>query len=66
MLSLYKPTETVTNLTATYVCAVYNKLGYQWATSLLAFLTLVMTPFPYVSVSLHRLPGAEDLLAFEF
>jgi len=27
---------------------MYNKLGYQWATSLLAFLTLVMAPFPYI------------------
>jgi hypothetical protein len=26
--------------------AVYNKLGYHWATTLLAFLTLVMSPFP--------------------
>lgn len=26
--------------------AVYNNLGFHWATSLLAFLTLVMTPFP--------------------
>ncbi len=25
---------------------VYNKLGYHWATSLLAFLTLIMAPFP--------------------
>lgn len=25
---------------------MYNKLGYQWATSLLAFLCLAMTPFP--------------------
>lgn len=28
--------------------AMYNKLGYQWATFLLAMLTLVMAPFPYV------------------
>ena len=27
--------------------AVYERLGYQWATSLLAFLTLAMAPFPY-------------------
>ena len=27
---------------------VYNNLGYQWATTILAFLTLVMVPFPYV------------------
>lgn len=26
--------------------AVYNSLGYHWATSLLAFLTLAMIPFP--------------------
>ncbi|KAF2091599.1 putative MFS multidrug transporter [Saccharata proteae CBS 121410] len=26
---------------------MYNKLGYQWATSLLAFLALAMAPFPY-------------------
>jgi hypothetical protein len=26
--------------------AVYKKLGYQWATSLLAFLTIAMMPFP--------------------
>jgi hypothetical protein len=25
---------------------VYNKLGFQWASSLLAFLTLAMMPFP--------------------
>lgn len=25
---------------------VYNNLGYQWATSVLAFLSLVMVPFP--------------------
>jgi hypothetical protein len=28
--------------------AMYDKLGYQWATFLLAMLTLVMAPFPYV------------------
>ncbi|OJJ32214.1 hypothetical protein ASPWEDRAFT_117312 [Aspergillus wentii DTO 134E9] len=27
---------------------MYNKLGYHWATSLLAFLTLAMLPFPYL------------------
>jgi len=27
---------------------MYNKLGYQWASSLLGFLTLVMLPFPYI------------------
>ncbi|KAN0076102.1 Major facilitator superfamily domain containing protein [Elaphomyces granulatus] len=27
---------------------MYNRLGYQWATSLLAFLTLAMLPFPYI------------------
>ena len=27
---------------------MYHKLGYQWATSLLAFLTLAMMPFPYL------------------
>ncbi|MCJ1305189.1 hypothetical protein MMC08_008003 [Hypocenomyce scalaris] len=27
---------------------MYNKLGYQWATSLLAFLTVAMMPFPYI------------------
>ncbi|KAJ5414101.1 hypothetical protein N7509_000728 [Penicillium cosmopolitanum] len=27
---------------------VYNNLGYHWATSLLAFLTLAMLPFPYI------------------
>lgn len=27
---------------------MYEKLGYQWATSLLAFLTVVMMPFPYI------------------
>lgn len=26
--------------------AVYNNLNYHWATSLLGFLTLAMTPFP--------------------
>ena len=28
--------------------AVYNKLGYEWATTLLAFLTVAMMPFPSV------------------
>lgn len=27
---------------------MYEKLGYQWATSLLAFLTVAMMPFPYI------------------
>ncbi|PYH80258.1 MFS general substrate transporter [Aspergillus uvarum CBS 121591] len=27
---------------------MYNRLGYHWATSLLAFLTLAMIPFPYL------------------
>lgn len=27
---------------------MYNRLGFQWASSLLAFLTLSMAPFPYV------------------
>lgn len=27
---------------------MYNKLGFHWASSLLAFLTLVMAPFPYI------------------
>jgi len=27
---------------------MYHKLGYEWATALLAFLTLVMAPFPYI------------------
>jgi MFS family permease len=27
---------------------LFNKLGFQWASSLLAFLTLVMAPFPYI------------------
>ena len=27
---------------------MYEKLDYQWATTLLAFLTLVMLPFPYI------------------
>ncbi|KAH7019262.1 major facilitator superfamily domain-containing protein [Ilyonectria destructans] len=27
---------------------MYGKLGYQWASSLLAFLTLAMMPFPYI------------------
>ncbi|KAH0162193.1 hypothetical protein KCU67_g6050, partial [Aureobasidium melanogenum] len=27
---------------------MYNKLGYQWASSLLAFLALAMAPFPYL------------------
>jgi len=25
---------------------VYNRLGYHWASSLLAFLTVLMAPFP--------------------
>ncbi|KAF2814504.1 MFS general substrate transporter [Mytilinidion resinicola] len=28
--------------------AMYNNLGFQWATFLLAMLTLVMAPFPYI------------------
>jgi hypothetical protein len=28
--------------------AMYNNLGYQWATFLLAMLTLLMAPFPYI------------------
>jgi len=27
---------------------MYQALGFQWATGLLAFLTLVMLPFPYI------------------
>ncbi|KAL4800048.1 major facilitator superfamily domain-containing protein [Aspergillus venezuelensis] len=27
---------------------MYNRLGYNWATTLLAFLTLAMAPFPYI------------------
>ncbi|PKX88949.1 MFS transporter [Aspergillus novofumigatus IBT 16806] len=27
---------------------MYDRLGYHWATSLLAFLTLIMAPFPYI------------------
>lgn len=27
---------------------MYNKLGFQWASSLLAFLTVAMMPFPYL------------------
>lgn len=27
---------------------MYEKLGFQWASSLLAFLTLAMAPFPYL------------------
>ncbi|KAL4874153.1 hypothetical protein BDV12DRAFT_159200 [Aspergillus spectabilis] len=27
---------------------MYNNLGYHWATTLLAFLTLIMAPFPYI------------------
>ncbi|KAI2617371.1 putative bicyclomycin resistance protein [Hypoxylon sp. NC1633] len=27
---------------------MYNKLGYQWGSSLLAFLTVAMVPFPYL------------------
>lgn len=27
---------------------MYDKLGYQWASSLLGFLTLAMLPFPYL------------------
>jgi hypothetical protein len=27
---------------------MYNKLGFHWASTLLAFLLLVMTPFPYI------------------
>jgi hypothetical protein len=57
-VSLYRPgnpfrssscdrlvTEDISTL-LTILSAVYNKLGYHWATTLLAFLTLVMAPFP--------------------
>jgi hypothetical protein len=27
---------------------MYDKLGYQWASTLLAFLTVAMLPFPYI------------------
>jgi hypothetical protein len=27
---------------------MYNKLGFQWASSLLAFLNVAMVPFPYI------------------
>ena len=27
---------------------MYHKLGYQWASSLLAFLTVAMLPFPFL------------------
>jgi hypothetical protein len=27
---------------------MFEALGYQWATSLLGFLTLAMLPFPYI------------------
>lgn len=27
---------------------MYEKLGFQWASSLLAFLTVAMMPFPYI------------------
>ena len=27
---------------------MYTNLGFQWASSLLAFLTLAMVPFPYL------------------
>jgi len=27
---------------------MYNTLGFHWATTLLALLTLVMAPFPYI------------------
>ncbi|OJJ04318.1 hypothetical protein ASPVEDRAFT_136148 [Aspergillus versicolor CBS 583.65] len=37
---------------------MYNRLGYHWATSLLAFLTLLMAPFPCVSSSKPRIFSA--------
>lgn len=27
---------------------MYQKLGYQWATAVLGFLTVAMLPFPYI------------------
>lgn len=30
----------------TTTCIVYNNLGNQWATSVLAFLSVIMVPFP--------------------
>lgn len=31
-----------------FALQLYNKLGYQWASTLLAFLTIAMAPFPYI------------------
>jgi hypothetical protein len=36
----------VANWADIYISIVYDRLGIQWATSLLGFLTLIMIPFP--------------------
>ena len=35
---------------------MYNKLGFQWASSLRACLTFAMSPFPYIFVVHGRRP----------
>lgn len=56
-VSIYIQMEVDYNLveSLTFIAAVYEKLGYRWATSLLAFLTVLMLPMPYVFTSFHRL-----------
>ena len=46
VLSPCVSTVTLLSITTTNGLAVYNNLGYHWATTLLAFLTLAMVPFP--------------------
>lgn len=49
--SLVLENQILTSLVAAFPLfgvQMYEKLGYQWATTLLAFLTLAMMPFPYI------------------
>ena len=40
------PYRSLANMLMMAMCIVYNNLGNQWATSVLAFLSLIMVPFP--------------------
>lgn len=42
---------------------MYEKLNYQWASTLLAFLTLAMTPFPYLFFKYGRKIRARSTFA---
>jgi hypothetical protein len=44
---------------------MYEKLGFQWASSLLAFLTLAMAPFPYLFFKHGKALRAKSKFAVE-